>query len=172
MEITEGYFAEHNSSITTGIAPPPSPIYIRYKLLTLKNPSNTCSDEDLLRVEYHMRGLIGYSKVLHQWFESGKQNQKHLHLIIEKSQMPSKEKLGKISSSFKRTIIKYLEFVQSNPSPDAKLMSLVQKLPLKAYLWHLNEFQSDLHFQYVRNDYRKKENKTFRSCTSPQFIDD
>lgn len=149
---------------------PISPIYIKYKMLTLKNPSNTCLDEDLLRVEYHMRGLVGYSKVIHQWFESGKQNQRHLHCIIEKSQMPDKLKLGKISSSFKRTVLKYLDFGQSDEDPNAPICSIVCKLPLKKYLWHLSEFDSDLHYKYVKDDYCKKE-QLVRYMSSPQFID-
>lgn len=170
MEIVKNYFAEHILDSSKNTSPNTSPLYVKYKLLTLKNPSNTCLDEDLLRVEYHMRGLIGYSNVLHQWFENGKQNQRHLHCIIEKAQMPDKLKLGKISSSFKRTIIKYLDFGPSAEASNSPLCSVVCKLPLKKYLWNLTPFQSDVHFMYVKNDYSKKE-KMSRYNASPQFID-
>jgi len=130
--------------------------YYEYKLLTIKNPSSTCNDADLLRVAYHLRNIIGYSTIYKEWFENGKQNQRHIHLVIKKLEMPSKEQLGKMSSIFKRGKYRWTEIVQANEGmPEATLLEYVY--PLKNYIWHLSPFENTDHLKYVLNDYFRKE---------------
>lgn len=146
MEISEGYQAKPYSKYQ----------YSDYKFLVVKNPSNNRDDGDLLRVAYHLRSLIGYSTIIKEWFEVGKQNQKHLHLVIRKTQMLSPEKLGKISSSFKRGSYKIVDIVQANEgSPTPTLIEW--SCPLKHFMFHLSDFKNQNHFMYVLNSYSQKE---------------
>lgn len=143
--------------------------YSDYKFLVVKNPSNTCSDGDLLRVAYHLRQLIGYSVILKEWFEEGKQNQKHLHLVIKKTQMITQEKLGKISSSFKRGSYRWTDIVQANEGqPEPTLIEW--SAPLKNFIWHLSDFKNQHHFHYVLSSYSKKES-ALNLNEAVEFID-
>lgn len=152
--------------------------YAEYKLLTIKNPSSTCDDSDLLRVAYHLRSLIGYSEIKKEWFERGKQNQRHIHLVIKKFQMPSQEKLAKISASFKRGKYRWTEIHQANEGrPEPTLIEW--SCSLRNFTWYLSEFKSNDHYDYVVNDYFMKEQRKFNAGTKwkgidntePQFID-
>ena len=71
-----------------------------YTLLTIKNPNNQASKIDIIRVLYHLRDIIGFSNILKKCFETGKQDQLHIHALIKKK-YPTEDLIKKYSKIYK-----------------------------------------------------------------------
>lgn len=127
--------------------------YRLYKFLTVKNPSNNLTDCELLRVAHHLKNIIGFSTIQHYEFESGKQNQRHIHLIIKKEQMPD---IKACSKKFKLQKLKYLEIVPADELSD-KPNLIELEIDTKKCVWHLSEINNANHFKHLMTVYTRKE---------------
>lgn len=133
--------------------------YLDYKLLTIKN--DKADDIELLRVAYYLREKIGYSDVLCEFFETGKQNRLHIHLIISKKRMLDRNELAKISYGMKRGKLRWVEPRHSGIEGEYSVL-LEYSLELKHFNWKLTEFTDPHHFKYVYDVYRYKETRIIK----------
>lgn len=129
--------------------------YNKLSMLTVKCPSNRADETDLLRVVYHLQDIIGFSTILNQWFEDGKQKQKHIHLIIKK-QYPSEDLIKKMSKSYKLKQIRYMEIVNGDPE-SLNPVYINRFLNPKDYTWHISEIKDEEHLSFLREVYQNKE---------------
>ena len=111
------------------------------------------TDCELLRVAHHLKDIIGFSTIIHYEFESGKQNQRHIHLIIKKEQMPD---IGACSKKFKLKKLKYLEIVPADEMTD-KPELIEMTIDTKKCVWHLSEINNANHFKHLMTVYTRKE---------------
>ncbi len=142
--------------------------YSDYKFLTIKNPNNTLSDSDLLRVAYHLRNIIGFSVIIDYQYEWGKQHQRHIHLIIKKSILPD---IPLCSKKYKLQKLKYLEVVPFSQDTD-KPGIIEHTISTSSCLWHISKFNNAQHFKHVITNYLKKEQINNDSDDGSGFIDD
>lgn len=135
--------------------------YIDRKFLTVKCPSNNTTDGDLLRVVYFLREIVGFSEIVKYEFENGKQNQRHIHVIIKKTRMPSEEELGKMSKKFKLKKLKHLQETyepsnidwnpESEEEPAYRTRLIEWEVDLKKYTWHLSDIKDQEHLGALDN---------------------
>lgn len=140
--------------------------YEAVTMLTIKNPDNKMDKEELMRVLYHLKSIVGFSNILYCWFENGKQNQQHIHSIILKK-MPHADEIKKMSKSFKQKKLKYLRyFAEAEEQNIFGLGDMVTyEVDTSRINWMLSSFSSQCHLAEVIHEYRFKE-------LDPEFIDD
>lgn len=130
-------------------------IYSNYSLLTIKNPSNQATKVDILRVLHHLKDIVGYSTILKKCFETGKQNQLHIHALIKK-QYPNEDLIKKYSKIYKTKKLKYHEVVRASPyNDDPELIEL--NLDTSKFNWKLTKIEDNAHFNELRYEYMEKE---------------
>lgn len=134
-------------------------IYNKVSLLTVKNPNNKLNKEELLRVCYSLRSIIGFSTIYYQWFETGKQNQQHIHMIIKKTYPKNEEDILKYSKSFKQRKLKYLKYMAvSEPLNLWGLGDMVEyTIDTSQCNFLLSKVESQQHLDQIINEYRFKE---------------
>lgn len=132
-----------------------TPLYNNYTLLTIKNPNNQASQLDLLRVLHHLKDIVGFSTIFKKCFETGKQNQKHIHAIIKKK-YPTDDLIKKYSSIYKLKKLKYLEPVQSGEDSEEPEL-IEQTIDTKQFTWRLTNITDNAHFNQLRYEYMEKE---------------
>lgn len=138
---------------------------MEYSFLRIKNPSNNATKAELGRVVYHLMDIIGFTEIDVMWYETGKQNQQHLHLIIKKK-MPTEKQLEQMSKSFKQKKIKWYEYGPENESAGETFGAvIVHKMDTKSFNWNLSEIRDRLHYNEIKYEYRFKE-------LDPDFIDE
>lgn len=138
--------------------------YNDYTLLTIKNPSSRATKVELLRVLYHLRDIVGFTTILKKCFETGKQNQKHIHALIKKK-YPTEDLIKKYSKIYKTKKLKYFEVVPIDEEMDEpELFEFC--LDTSKFNWHLSKIEDDAHFNQLRYEYMDKEK--YKNC---QFID-
>lgn len=147
--------------LTSGQQAKPQYNHQDYTLLTIKNPSGNCFKDDLCRVYYHLRDIVGFSQSLAEWYETGKQNQPHIHAIIKKRW--SYVDIPKISKVYKQKKLKWFEY--GIPQFDHELGTVIEEsLDTSKYTIHLKEIEDASHLVRLINVYQWKE-------ISPEFID-
>lgn len=129
--------------------------YSEYTLLTIKNPNNQATRTESLRLLYHLKDIIGFSNILQKCFETGKQNQNHIHALIKKK-YPTEDLIKKYSKIYKTKKLKYLEEVQAGPFSDEPEL-IERTIDTKQFNWHLSKIEDDAHFNRLRYEYMQKE---------------
>jgi hypothetical protein len=136
---------------------------MNYSFLLVKNPNNQATKEELCRIVYHLMDIIGFSKIDVMWYETGKQNQQHIHAIIRK-RMPCQEDIEKMSITFKIKKMKWFEY--GKELLFEKMGSvIVHKRDTKDFNWKISEIKDKEHYLRIKWEYRFKE-------LNPEFIDD
>lgn len=140
--------------------------YEALTMLTIKNPDNKMDKEELMRVLYHLKSIVGFSTILYCWYENGKQGQQHIHSIILKK-MPRQEEIKKMSKSFKQKKLRYLRYFAE--AEDHNIWGLgdmvTYEVDTSKINWMLSSFENQSHLAEVIHEYRFKE-------LDPDFIDD
>lgn len=130
---------------------------MEYSFLRIKNPNNKATKVDLGRVVFHLMDIIGFSEIDVSWYETGKQNQQHLHLIIKKK-MPNEKQLEQMSKTFKTKKMRWYEY--GDPPDEEDFGSiLVHKMDTKQFTWELTQIEDKAHFNRIKYEYRFKEQK-------------
>lgn len=128
--------------------------YNEYTFLTIKNPSNGSSKEELLRIYYHLMDIIGFTSNIYIWYESGKQKQQHVHAIIKKQWRFID--ISKISKSYKQKKLKWFEY--GRPQFENELGEVLQmSLDTSNFTFHLQEIKDHGHLMRLIYEYRFKE---------------
>lgn len=136
---------------------------MEYSLLRVKNPNNQATKEDLCRVVYHLMDIIGFSEIDILWYETGEQDQQHIHAVIKKK-MPSEEEIAKMNKSFKQKKMKWFEY--GIESPYERIGSvIVHKQDTSQYNWNISAIKDKEHYLRIKWEYRFKE-------LNPEFIDE
>ena len=159
---------KEQSDLKLGETQQAEPLY-NYKalsMLTIKNPNNRLDKEELMRVLFHLKGIVGFSLIYFAWYEMGKQEQQHIHAIFKKTP-PKEEEIMKMSKSFKQKKLRYLRyFAESEPLHVSGLGDmLTYEVDLSNVNWKITGFDSQGHLNRVIYEYRFKE-------LSPDFIDE
>lgn len=141
-------------------------IYNTVSMLTVKNPNNKLDKEELLRVCHHLKAIVGFSTIYYQWYETGDQNQQHIHMIIKKK-APSKEDVEKYSKSFKQRKLRYLKyFAEAEQFSTNQLGDMIEyEIDTKQCNFKITGFNDQGHLNEVIYEYRFKE-------LDPDFIDE
>lgn len=121
-------------------------------MLTIKNPSNTFSKVDLLRVLYTLSDRLFFSMPDLYWFETGKQNQIHIHCIVKKHL--TNENIPHMSKTFKQIKTKYTE-VSYDEAGEPVLIP--RKFDHKSLTFHICPITSKGHYLQLTHEYRFKE---------------
>jgi len=129
------------------------------QLLTIKCPSNMYSESDLLRVTSHISKFIkfDFNKIDRYEFEHGKQNQVHIHAIINKLRVLPDNELKTIAGKFKGRPCIYDEVV---PDFGGKIALLEHKIDTKHFIWHLRPISNTEHLENLK-EYIVKEQVHF-----------
>lgn len=132
--------------------------------LTLKNPNNNLTKEELLRVLYSLRAIIGFSQFYYIWYEMGNQNQQHIHAIIKKSSRTlTSDNIKQWSKSFKLKKCKYLWY--AHEPYENQLGGLIEyTIDTRCCNWKITRITDQLHLNTLIYDYRFKE-------LDPSFLD-
>ncbi len=140
--------------------------YSAVSMLTIKNPNNRLDKEELMRVLFHLKGIVGFSTIYCAWYEMGKQEQQHIHAIIKKAP-PTEEDIMKMSKSFKQKKLRYL--VYQAQAEEISISALGDMVTLEVDTsnvnWKITGFDSLGHLNRVLYEYRFKE-------LDPDFIDE
>lgn len=125
--------------------------------LTLKNPNNNLTKEELLRVLYSLRDIIGFSCFYYIWYETGSQSQQHLHTIIKKSYKTlTQDNIKKWSKSFKLKKCKYLLY--GHGQFESELGSLLEyEIDTRCCNWKITPIADQLHLNTLIYEYQFKE---------------
>ena len=133
------------------------PNYTEYKLLTIVNPSSTCTKIELLRVLNHLRNVVGFTNVYTCWFEGfDTLEHRHMHAIIKKTKMFDSLAFATASSKFKRSKIKWVEYGPSDED-DPTPIELFKELDHTKFTFDLSNFNTQCHFNYTALEYKYKE---------------
>jgi len=140
--------------------------YTAVSMLTIKNPNNRLDKEELMRVLFHLKGIVGFSVIYCAWYEMGKQEQQHIHAIIKKAP-PTKEDIMKMSKSFKQKKLRYIKYyAQAEEISISALGDMVDyEVDTSNVNWKITGFESLGHLNRVLYEYRFKE-------LDPDFIDE
>lgn len=131
-------------------------------MLTLKNPSNTFHKIDLLRVLYTLSEKLSFAMPSIYWFETGKQNQIHIHCILKKKL--NDQFIKNSSKTFKQMKTR---FTEASFDEAGEPVLLIKKLDHKTLTFHISPITSKGHYLEVTEEYRFKE--TDYRC---EFIED
>ena len=159
---------KEQSDLKLGETQQAKPLY-NYKalsMLTIKNPNNRLDKEELMRVLFHLKGIVGFSLVYFAWYETGKQCQQHIHAVIKKAP-PTDEEIMKMSKSFKQKKLRYLRYFAESETLHVSQLGdmLTYEVDLSNINWKITGFDSLGHLNQVIYEYRFKE-------LSPDFIDE
>lgn len=134
--------------------------YIAKQHLVVKCPSNSASDVDLLRVVHHLSTFLNFDPSSMQYeFEQGKQNQIHIHCIINKLKVLTDLETGKAHAKFKSRPIIYYDVCpkdENNLSP----VLIKQIINPKNFTWFLQPVKDMEHYHCLK-EYLVKEQITF-----------
>lgn len=133
--------------------------YTEYSFLTIKNPSNNLDKEELVRVVYHLRNIVGFSKIHCMWYETGKQDQQHIHVIIKKRFPKEENDLKKMYKTFKQRKLRYYKYYALTESMNvSRLGDLVEyEIDTNKVTFMLSRFENQAHLYEVLYEYRFKE---------------
>jgi hypothetical protein len=121
-------------------------------MLTIKNPSNTMTKGYLLCVLHSLSKSIGFAMPEIYWFETGKQNQQHIHSIVKKKL--TKDNIPKMSKTFKTS---KTTIVSICPDEYDEPVLIENKLNHNCLTFHISPITSKGHYQQVTEEYRYKE---------------
>lgn len=130
-------------------------LYSDYSMLTVKNPTSKATKVDLLRVLYHLKDIVGFSNIKKKCFETGKQNQLHIHAIVKKK-YPSEDLIKKYSKLYKTKKLKYYEEVPNDPLFDEPEL-IEQIIDTSKFNWYISEITDEAHLKRLEFEYLKKE---------------
>lgn len=131
------------------------------QLLTIKVPSNKYNKSDLLRITLHLSKFLkfDFNKIDRYEFEVGKQNQLHIHLIINKLRVLPEKELKNIAGKFKGRPLYYTEICPSDS--DSEKPTLIEyKIDTANFIWHLNPIKDHFHLNNLQ-EYIVKEQICF-----------
>ena len=159
---------KEQSDLKMGETHQAKPLY-NYKalsMLTIKNPNNRLDKEELMRVLFHLKDIVGFSLIYFAWYEMGKQEQQHIHAVIKKTP-PKEEEIMKMSKSFKQKKLRYLRYIAESEILHVSQLGdmLTYEVDLSNVNWKITGFESLGHLNQVLYEYRFKE-------LSPDFIDE
>lgn len=142
-------------------------LYNGCSLLTIKNPNNKLDKEELMRVAYSFKSIIGFSTIYYLWYEMGKQKQQHIHMIIKKKFPSNPDELRKYSKSFKQRKLKYLKyFGEAEQHSPWGIGDMVEyEIDTSQCNFLLSKIENQSHLAELIYEYRWKE-------LDPDFIDD
>lgn len=122
-----------------------------HRLLTIKCPSNKFEEGDLLRIVYQIKDTFDlFVKTF--WFETGKQNQKHIHCLV-KGEMFTQEHLNKWLSQ-RKYVVKY--YTEKHNLWDEPVLIKTQ-IPKNKFTYHVQKIEDEDHFFNIVEEYRFKE---------------
>lgn len=141
-------------------------IYNKVSLLTVKNPNNKLDKEELLRVCYSLKNVVGFNTIYYIWFERGAQNQNHIHMIIKKTYPKDPEDIRKMSKSFKQRKLKYYRYhsLMETMNPWGLGDLIEYSIDTSQCNFLLSKIEDQNHLNELIYEYRFKE-------LDPDFID-
>ncbi len=140
--------------------------YKTVSMVTLKNPNNRLDKEELMRVLFHLKDIVGFSTIYFAWYEMGKQEQQHIHAVVKKTP-PTEQEIMKMSKSFKQKKLRYLRYIAESEILHVSQLGdmLTYEVDTSNVNWKITGFDSLGHLNRVIYEYRFKE-------LSPDFIDE
>ena len=121
-------------------------------MMTIKNPSNQCDKKTLLLIVKTLSDKLGFGFPTIYWFETGKQDQIHIHCIIKKK--IDQSLIQKFSKTFKQTKTEIVEFSYDDMGDPVLLKN---KLSHDSFTFHICPIESKSHFLEITEIYRFKE---------------
>lgn len=143
-----------------------------YRQLIVKNNNGGRDDLDLLRVARYLCELMKFQQTEHYYFENGKQNRRHIHMLVR---APKLYDLKETTHLFKKQNRLSFEVVRevmlsssfSKPSIETHFIEL------SSYSFEVELFTSNEHIFYCIEEYwMKEQHYVHRGCDDVCFIDE
>lgn len=146
--------------------------YKGYRQLIVKDNQNKNDDIDILRVARYLCHEMGFITTDHYYFENGKQERRHVHMLVRAPRIYNLIKTTEIFKLKQRLSYDIVREVQYTPT-FSKPHIETNYIDLSAFTFEVELFSSNEHIFYCIEEYWMKEQYYLhRGCHETSFIDD